>query len=347
MVLKVPGTKWEPLGAQTQPPMIAHDIFCGHTMVGNLTGTSSMFHENGYGGTESNIGIGGIWGADKGLGLDGFSEQWQDLMFSADANLEGSRRVISVETADNAVRPIKPWTAKQLAELIRIGIIVCSHDFHKNCPSTWKCRQGVMWKNIRVAIPPVMIPDTRSDRRGLAVHRQGVLHYEGLGVAGYLQPGCEKWSKAKGKDCPTDVRVRQWETIVVPGIQQGLLEKEQADMPLSPADIATIRTIVREEAPTADEVVDALVRRRFQTYYPELDAEGKPKLDADGKIIWQTRSGGHLLGQAAEIHEIAGIAKAIREHDAVEDRQHEAVTGQISQVLDEILEGRTPPADPT
>src|SRR5688500_10151578 len=92
MVLKYPGAKWDPLGPQTESRLGSRALLCLHTMVGSLAGTSNMFHAHGYGGTESHFGVGA--NASEG------AEQWQDLMFSADANLDGGHRVISFETAD-------------------------------------------------------------------------------------------------------------------------------------------------------------------------------------------------------------------------------------------------------
>ena len=59
----------------------------------------------GYQGTESHFGVGGRWGGDAKAGLDGTVWQWQDLLYTADANLDGAWDVISIETADNAAHP--------------------------------------------------------------------------------------------------------------------------------------------------------------------------------------------------------------------------------------------------
>jgi hypothetical protein len=180
--------------------MAQHDIVCLHTMVGNLTGTDRMFKANGWTGTESHFGIGGKWGD----GLDGVIYQWQDTDFQADANLEGSHRIISIETGDNAPRSpadIEPWTAKQLDAIVAV--------------TTWACR--------KYDIPPVLIPDSKPSRRGIGYHR--------LGVPGFAVVGGEKWSLARGKECPGPQRIAQVPQIVAR--VKAALAGEEDDMKLT------------------------------------------------------------------------------------------------------------------
>jgi hypothetical protein len=195
-----PGAKWTPLGAQTETLMTGHDIVCLHTMVGYLISTDKYFriyNGAGYSGTESHYGVGGKWGPDLGSDLDGAVWQWQDRRYQADANLNGNNRVISIETADNAARPIQPWTPKQLEANARIIAWESSPSSHRNCPSTWACH--------KVGIPLKLIPDTQPGRRGIGYHRQGCDPWRVTG--GVL------WSTAYGKDCPTQARINQ-----IPGI---------------------------------------------------------------------------------------------------------------------------------
>lgn len=171
---------WDPLGPQTQPRMSRHDIVCFHTMVGSLAGTSSMFHQDGYGGNESHFGVAG----------DGTVRQWQDTDFTADANAGGNHRIISIETADygepafgqwdtrnSALVPA--WTGAQIRALAEITAACCeAYD-----------------------IPIVAVPDSLPTRRGVAFHRQGIDPWR---VA-----GGEVWSSARGKACPGDRRIAQ------------------------------------------------------------------------------------------------------------------------------------------
>lgn len=182
-----PGAAWRPLeqrptGARLQPLMTAHDVICLHTMGGRLSGTDAFFRRDGYDGTESHFGV----------GADGLICQWQDLARTADANLDGNHRVISIETADvgdpfpawdTRTGNVPAWTPAQLDALA--GLIA------------WLCA--------RFDIPPVAIPDSRPGRRGVGWHR--------LGIDPWRAPGGEKWSAARGKVCPGDRRIAQ-----IPGL---------------------------------------------------------------------------------------------------------------------------------
>lgn len=184
MAPRYPHAQWRPLGLQTQPRMRAWDIICLHTMVGSLYGTDVYFKSGGYGGTESHFGV----------GHDGETFQWQDLDYSADANYRGSNHIISIETADlgpgfpkwntNDGRAVPAWTDAQIDRLADLVAWSC-HTFN---------------------IPPILIPDSKPGRRGIGYHRQG--------VPGYVVPGGELWSTARGKVCPGDRRIAQIPLVI-------------------------------------------------------------------------------------------------------------------------------------
>ena len=202
-MLIYPRAEHRPLGPQTEPRMTGHDVVCLHTMVGYLTSTDQYFRCGngvGYAGTESHIGIGGKWGKDGTLGLDGVVRQWQDLMHQADANLDGNPTTISVETGDNIARPIpiQPWTLLQCEAIAEFLAWVCDKATHAGCPDTWTCHQ--------VGIPLVLIPDTLPGRRGIGYHRQGCDPWRVLGGV--------RWSASRGKDCPTQARIDQIPAII-------------------------------------------------------------------------------------------------------------------------------------
>lgn len=187
MAARYPGAEWRPLGPEIQPRMAAHNIICLHTMAGSLTGTEEWFGPGngaGYLGTESHFGVGGIWGADASKGLDGVVRQWQDLDYTADANLEGNGDVISIETADNGDTPIAPWSERQLDALGRL----------------------VAWLAGQYGIPLELIPDTKPGRRGVGYHAQG--------IAPNVVPGGRVWSRDVGKTCPTAARIAQVPEVI-------------------------------------------------------------------------------------------------------------------------------------
>jgi hypothetical protein len=237
MTVRLTGSVWNPLGRQTEDRMRAHNIWCVHTMAGSFAGTDAMFHQGGYDGTESH----------QGVRADGYAEQWQDLAYTADANLDGNPEVISTETEDyggvfghwDLADPsqIPAWTAAQCATLIATGVQLClpgtdPRSAHRDCPHDWAC--------YRTGIPAVLIPDTKPGRRGIGYHAQGV---PGVGlVAGGVQ-----WSKSRGKQCPGARRIAQLKTVVIPGIQAALSNTPQGD-----------------DMPTVQEIVDAVLAAPVQ-----------------------------------------------------------------------------------
>jgi hypothetical protein len=202
---RYPGGDWRPLGAQTQPAMRSHDIVCLHTMVGSLTSTDEMFMAAGYGGTESHFGV----------GHDGKTLQWQDIGHTADANLDGAQRVLSIETADFGPgfdawntkdgSQVPAWTNAQLERLADLMAWLSAVETHAACPASWRCHQD--------GIPLEAIPDSRPGRRGIGWHRQGV-ESSPAHRPGYRVDGGERWSKSVGKVCPGDRRIAQIPALI-------------------------------------------------------------------------------------------------------------------------------------
>lgn len=164
-------------------------------MAGYFGYTSQMFHENGYGGTESHFGI----------RADGYAVQWQDLDHQADANSEGNGYCISIETEDHGDvfesmpgsywandSDVPAWTDAQIDKIVEIV--------------TWLCD--------RYNIPKQLVPDSRRGRRGIAYHRQG--------IDPWRVPDGDTWSESPGKVCPGDRRIDQLKTIVIPRVQGGV-----------------------------------------------------------------------------------------------------------------------------
>lgn len=209
MVINYPNARWKPLGVQTEPRMTSHDIVCIHTMVGYLHSTDYYFkyiNGPGYKGTESHFGIGGKWGTDIQKKYDGVVFQWQDLAFQADANLDGGRNVISIETADNAPKrdtDIDSWTPKQVDAIVHLISWLCSKEAHKNCPKNWACYNS--------GIPMKLITNTKLGNRGLAYHAQG--------ISPNLVSGGIAWSEIRGKTCPGPRRIAQFKNEIIPTIQ--------------------------------------------------------------------------------------------------------------------------------
>lgn len=179
---RYPSTIWRPI-RDTSTARVTKDLLCLHTMVGSARGTWGYFDRLDVQ-VYSHVLVGGIWGGDVGYDMDGVAWQIADSDYRAAANLDGNWRVIAVETADNAARPIAPWTPKQCTRNVQIMV-----DAHR-----------------LDGIPLVLVPDSKPGRRGVCYHRQG--------CDPYRIPGGELWSKAYGKDCPTDPRIRQLPALI-------------------------------------------------------------------------------------------------------------------------------------
>lgn len=214
MAKRYPRGSYQPLGnPAAESRMLAHDLVCLHTMVGTLAGTDSMFENDGFGGTESHWGVGG----------DGACIQWQDMAYSADANLEGWHRVLSIENADIGAPWFPQWSGSnvprfsepQAERLVDLVAWVCSKEAHADCPSSWACHQ--------VGIPPVFVPDSKPGRRGICVHRQGIDgNFPDTPLLRGRVSGGEKWSESTGKACPGDRRILQTANEIVPAVRARL-----------------------------------------------------------------------------------------------------------------------------
>lgn len=211
---------WRPI-RDTSRAALRKDLLGLHTIVGGMRSCWSYFDRLDVQ-VYSHFLVGGVWGSDAGHGVDGDVWQIADTDYRAAANLDGNYRVISVETADNAARPIKPWTDKQCTAIVRIMVEAHRLD----------------------GIPLVLVPDSKPGRRGICYHRQG--------VDPYRVSGGERWSGAYGKDCPTDPRIRQIPALIdrARRLVDGTNDDTERDW-LDMATEAQVRSIVREETDKA------------------------------------------------------------------------------------------------
>lgn len=175
---------WKPFPGKGTATL-TRDIACVHTMVGTLAGSWAYAAKAGN----------PYWH----FGTSGSGECWQcqDLRYRAAANLQGNHRVIAIENADmgpgfapwsGRCGDVPPFTGPQQAKLVDL--------------LEWLCR--------RYQIPPVLIPDTRPGRRGIAYHKQG--------IDPWRVDGGELWSKAEGKCCPDDRRINQLVREIIPEV---------------------------------------------------------------------------------------------------------------------------------
>lgn len=187
---RYPKADWRPLAADPshQALMDAHDGIVLHTMVGTLDGTDSMFHQDGYTGTESHFGV----------GPDGTVYQWTDTARTADAQLDGTHRLLSIETADMG-GPFPPWTGS-------------------NVPA-WTEKQldaiaGIVaWAAKEHSFPLTPMANSKPGQRGVGWHRLGIDSSPAF-QPGYRVAGGEHWSTSLGKACPGDRRIAQVPEVI-------------------------------------------------------------------------------------------------------------------------------------
>lgn len=295
--------QWRPLGPGNPATRMArHDVICLHTMVGYLTSTDRMFKVDGYTGVESHFGVGGGWGPDKAADLDGVVYQWVDTDYRADANLQGNGRLISIETADNAPKSaagIEPWTPAQVAAIIRLTAALCK----------------------KYEIPAVLIPDSGPGRRGIGYHR--------LGIDPWRKAGTEKWSNARGKECPGDLRIAQISDTIIPGVKR-VLAGQTAEVDdvsfkdthkLTDADVRAYGTADNKvgDPKSYDEIL------RFPPAVARLRRESTAQIGAltglVNKVLAAVADGGGLTAEQATAAAAAGAKAALAElgHDLIDD----------------------------
>lgn len=208
-----PGTVWHPLASQQPERRSRTDLVILHTMAGPFDVVERMFEAGGYGGTESTFGVKG----------SGEAHQWVDADCRADANLDANDRAISVETADMGESfpewggsDVPAWTVAQVEAIAQIVAWCCWH----------------------YSIPCELVPDSRSDRRGVAYHRQG--------IDPWRKDGTEDWSLSDGKVCPGDRRVNQVPEVINRA-QTILSGDSEGDDMFEDDDRALLRTLALNE----------------------------------------------------------------------------------------------------
>lgn len=302
---RFPGATWRPLANNwdKQPRMVRFDLIILHTMVGSLWGTDGMFRADGYGGAESHFGI----------GHDGENLQWQDTAFRAEANGAANSRAISIETADygpgfgkwdtrNAAL-VPPWTPGQLEAIA----------------------QTVAWAARTHGIPLVLVPDSGTQRRGVAYHRLGVPARRGDVRS---QTGGELWSSAAGKACPGAKRIAQVPEIVS--------RARKINAPVPPG-----KDVPRPQFPSVPQEpeMDATERRLLNEVHRELTQRIANRVDYSwvGEPAPAVRPTETVLGFAALADSRAYEARQVAERARRAADSATALGRENAAKLDEIL----------
>jgi hypothetical protein len=188
---------------------------------------------------------------------DGNVEQYIDTIYTSNADYQGNRSSISIETWDgnrfgtDAYANATPWTGSQVEALAKLIKWICAtHD-----------------------IPVRLMGSSFPGERGVGYHR--------LGIPGAAPPGAEHWSTVS-KVCPGDARIAQIPFLLT---RVGTVPAWSGPTPLridGSLGPATIRRWQQVMGTTVDgvisqpsELVRAVQRRlRAQTSYTNLEVDG-------------------------------------------------------------------------
>lgn len=213
---------------------------------------------------------------------DGYCEQYIDTDYRAATSGAANDDAIGIETAgglgSSAQINAEPWTPAQVDRLADI--------------MAWESKQPG-------GAPLDLLPDSKPGRRGWGPHRLGIEHSRGVGaVPGWLVPGGERWSSARGKECPGDTKVRQIGSELIP-----LARRKAGGAPTAPED----------DMPSAKEVVDELFNREIHfRYRDDSDPRGYgeshvPFIDAFVDVYTQL-----LWGHGRNLNWGPGLALQLR-----------------------------------
>lgn len=128
------------------------------------------------------------------IALNGYTEQYVDTAFRANADLEGNDATISIETAGKGDGH---WTPEQCIAIINLlAWIIRTHNVPLRLATSSKIgaeSKGISWHRLGIDGNFPALPSIQAGR----IQRGGGMHY----------------SRARGKVCPGDARIEQ-----VPGI---------------------------------------------------------------------------------------------------------------------------------
>jgi len=223
------------------------------------------------------------------IALDGTVEQYVDLDKIAWTSGEGNARTIGIETAGTGSGS---WTTAQLDAL----------------------KDAIAWLAKRYNIPLRLMASSKPTERGIGWHRLGIDgNFPALPsiLAGRKQRGGgESWSKAAGKVCPGDKRIKQ-----IPA----LLERITSE----------------EEMPTAKEIVDELLARRITHTAGQAAASNREGATIE-RILGDASAGGFrawkdLPALRAELAATRAALVALAQNTAVDPQAVERIIGEAGQ----------------
>lgn len=264
MPTTLPGATWRPIARNfTNRKRTRTDAVILHVDAGNATSLFGWF-SNANSGSSSHFFV----------KRDGSIEQYVDADVIAWTSGEGNARSVGVETQGYGAGT---WTAEQCESLAKI----------------------IAWAHTTYGVPLTAMSDSKTTTKGIGWHRLGIDgNWPNNLLGGRLQRGGgESWSKARGKECPGDDRIKQ---------VAGIITRAQAIV--NPPKQPTTPTVrVLREGMRGDDVraLKAGLVRVFPTYAEGLTLDAyfstnmagvvrefqkRSNLDVDGVVGKYTRA---------------------------------------------------------
>ena len=180
---RMPGARWRPLSRNYTRRVTTKDCIILHS-----TGTNAATSQYGWFNTPGA-------GASSHFHVDnnGVIEQYVDTAHMSWANASANPRSVTIETQGNGHGP---WTAAQISSIVRI----------------------IQWvRSVHKGIPLRQMTSSAASQKGIGWHRLGVngnFPRTGILRGRSQRGGGQSWSKAFGKICPGDDRIKQIPAII-------------------------------------------------------------------------------------------------------------------------------------
>lgn len=180
---RMPGARWRPLSRNYTRRVTTKDCIILHS-----TGTNAATSQYGWFNTPGA-------GASSHFHVDnnGVIEQYVDTAHMSWANASANPRSVTIETQGNGYGP---WTAAQVRSIVRI----------------------IQWvRSVHKGIPLRQMTSSAASQKGIGWHRLGVngnFPRTGILRGRSQRGGGQSWSKAFGKICPGDDRIKQIPAII-------------------------------------------------------------------------------------------------------------------------------------
>lgn len=262
MTTKYPGATWRPIATNfTDRKRTRTDAIILH-VTGSDAASQFGWFNNPAADASSHLHI----------ALDGKVEQYVDLDEIAWTSGEGNARTIGIETAGTGSGS---WTTAQLDAL----------------------EKALAWLTKRYDVPVRLMGSSKSTEKGIGWHRLGIdgnfPDLPDIRAGRKQRGGGESWSKAAGKVCPGDKRIKQ-----IPALLERLTTQEDPVADLTEKDIDRIAERVAAKGLSAtdvDRIAAAVSKHRNTLSTKAAELAGVSELSVAGALQQNIYTRAHAL----------------------------------------------------